>query len=295
MRLIVTAFAALVQTLAMAQQQPVSFQTQKLSETVHVLMGGGGNIGISAGPDGIFIIDDNVAPLAPRVVEEIAKIQQGPVRFVVNTHWHFDHTGGNELLGEAGAVIVAHENVRKRMSVKQFLKTPNETMEQPASPAAALPVVTFTRDVTFHLNGEDMAATHVAHAHTDGDIVVYFKKSNVVHTGDTYVNTLFPFIDKSSGGSLIGLIAATEKLVADINDETKVIPGHGPVSNKREVRAYHAMLIAARDRIGKLVKEGRTVDQVVAAKPLAEYDKWGKGFISADNFVRTVYEELKGG
>ena len=278
---------------AFAQQDfsKVEVTSEKLAEGVYMLKGAGGNIGLSVGADAAFLIDDQYAPLTPKIKAAVAALTDKPVRFVLNTHWHGDHTGGNKDLGEAGTLIVAHENVRKRMSTDQFIEAFG--MKEPASPPAALPVVTFNDSVTFHLNGDDIYAVHVAPAHTDGDSIVQFRKANVLHGGDTFFNGMYPFIDLSSGGSIGGMIAAADRLLALAGDGTKIIPGHGPLATKADLKAYRDMLVTARDRVGALVKAGKTLEETTAAKPLAELDaKWGQGFLKADPFVSILYKDL---
>ncbi len=281
-------------SLTVAAQQnfdTVTVTTQTLAGSVSMLLGSGGNIAVSVGPDGVLMIDDQFAPLAPKIKAAIAKLSPGAVRFLINTHWHGDHSGGNEVFGRDGALIVAHDNVRNRMGTDQFLKLFNQKV--PAAPGIALPVVTFAESVTFHLNGDDIHVIHVANAHTDGDAIIHFAKANVIHMGDTYFNGGYPFIDTGSGGSLVGVIKATESALAMIDDKTKVIPGHGPVGTKADLKTYHDLLVTIRDRINKIIAEGKTVDQVIAAKPLADLDaKYGKGFMGPDMFLRIIYESL---
>jgi cyclase len=270
----------------------VRIQVQRISGGVYMLMGSGGNIGLSVGDDAAFIIDDQFAPLSEKIKAAIKTVSAKPIRFVVNTHWHGDHTGGNEPMGQSGAIIVAHDNVRKRMSVDQFNKTFNQAIK--ASPKVALPVVTFADAVTFHLNGDSILVHHVAPAHTDGDAVVYFAKANVMHGGDTFFNGSYPFIDLDSGGSLDGMIAAADRMLALSNANTKIIPGHGPLATVAELRAYRQMLMTTRDKVRPLVAAGRTLDQVKAAKPTAEFDAtWGKAFINPDLWVTMAYNSYK--
>ena len=259
--------------------------------SVYVLMGSGGNIGLSVGPDAAFLVDDQFAPLTPKIVAAVREITERSIRFVLNTHWHGDHTGGNENLGKAGALIVAHENVRVRMSTDQFLEAFNRTV--PASPAGALPVVTFTDAVTFHLNDDEIHAFHVPPAHTDGDAVVHFRRANVVHMGDVYVNGGYPFIDRSSGGSIDGLIGAVARALELVDGATKVIPGHGQVSDGTGLERYHDMLVAIRDRVAQEIASGKTRDEVIAAKPTAAFDEaWGRGSRTGDQFATAVYDSL---
>jgi glyoxylase-like metal-dependent hydrolase (beta-lactamase superfamily II) len=266
----------------------VQIRTVPLSSGLAMLMGAGGNMAVSWGSDGTFLVDDQFAPLTPKIVAAIAKLTQNPVRWVANTHYHGDHSGGNENLGNAGAIIVAHENVRRRMSTEQFSKIFNRST--PPSPKVALPIVTFTDQVSFHQNGEDIAVFHVSNAHTDGDAIIWFKNANVVHMGDTYFKERYPFIDVDGGGSLDGIIAAADRVLSAIDNNTRVIPGHGELSNKSELAEYRNVMVAARDRGKKLIADGKTLEQAIAAKPLADYDgKWGTGFIKPDVFLKLIY------
>jgi cyclase len=267
----------------------VEVKTEKLAEGIYVLTGAGGNIGVSAGADGVFLIDDEYAPLTEKIKAAIAAISDKPIRFLLNTHWHGDHTGGNENLGGGGVLIVAHENVRKRMSVEQFIEAFGEKV--PPSPAVALPIVTFTDAVTFHLNGEEINAFHVAPAHTDGDAIIYFRKANVVHMGDVFFNGLYPFIDVSSGGNLDGVIAAVDRVLALVDANSKIIPGHGSIGDEGSLLSYREMLAAVRHEVKPMVGAGKTRREVVAAKPTKQFDaKWGNGFIKPDAFVGIVYD-----
>ena len=280
-----------VPLLAQAQRDfsQVEVKSAALREGAYLLTGAGGDMVASAGEDGVFIIDDQFAPLSEKIRAELAKLSDKPLRFVINTHWHGDHTGGNENLGKAGAVIVAHDNVRKRMSVEQLVLGD----KVPASPSAALPVVTFSSDVTLHLNGDSVHIWHVAHAHTDGDALVKFERLNVLHMGDIYFNGLYPFIDAGSGGSIGGVLAAVDRGVALSDADTLVVPGHGPVSNRAELAAYGAMLKDYRDRIAALKAEGKTLEQVIALKPTAATDEaLGKTFITPEQLVTSIYQTL---
>ncbi len=266
-------------------------RTVAVARNIHMLVGSGGNVGISVGEDGVFMIDDKFAPLADQIKAAIKKLSPKPLRFLLNTHWHGDHTGGNERFGKTGAIIVAHENVRKRMSVDSVIEALHRKV--PASPKAALPVVTFTSDVTFHWNGDTIHAFHVPPAHTDGDVVVHFKKANVIHTGDVYFNGLYPFIDLSSGGSVLGVIRAASRVIDLCDDKTKVIPGHGPLSDRAELIVYRDMLAAVRQRIVKLIEAGKSADEAVAAHPTKDFDaKWGQGFLKPDIWTRIVYQSV---
>jgi len=272
----------------------VEVKAEKLAEGVHMLTGAGGNIGVSSGPDGVFLVDDQYAPLTQKIKAAVAAISDRPIRFVLNTHWHGDHTGGNENLGKAGVLVVAHDNVRRRMSAEQFIEAFGSKVS--ASPAGALPVVTFSDTVTFHLNGEEVHAFHVPPGHTDGDSVVFFRKANVVHMGDLFFNGSYPFIDLSSGGSFEGVIGAAERVLGMVDEGTRVIPGHGPAARRRDLAAYRDVLVAVRDKVKPLVAAGKTLDEVKAAKPTAAFDeKWGQGFMKTDVWLGIVYASLKGG
>ena len=285
---------ALLAFPAFAQQDfsKVEIRAEKLSEAVYLLTGAGGNIGLSLGEDAVFLVDDQFAPLTERIEAAIAKLTAQPVKFVLNTHWHFDHTGGNESFGKAGALIVAHENVRKRMSVEGFIEFLG--MKFKAEPRAALPVVTFTRDLSFHINGEEVYVLHVASAHTDGDAIVHFRRSDVFHMGDTFFNRLYPFIDTSSGGTVEGVIAAADRVLQASNERTRIIPGHGPLASRADLQAYRDMLATVSARIGEQVRAGRSLAEVVDSKPTAEFDAvWGKGFLNPQRFTDMLYKNLQ--
>lgn len=281
-------------TVAYAQTPDTTRITAtRLAEGVYVLMGEGGNIGLSTGPNGAFLIDDEYAPLTDRIRATVDSLCACPVRFVLNTHWHRDHTGGNENLGKAGVLIVAHENTRKRMSVEQFIEAFDAHV--PAAPAGALPVVTFSDTITFHLNGDDIRAYHVAPAHTDGDVIIHFTHANVFHMGDTYFNGFYPFIDVGTGGTINGMIAAADRVLAEADAGTKIIPGHGPVSGRTELAAYRDMLVGVRDKVRPMVKAGRSLAQVQAARPSAKWDStWGNAFFTPEQFVAVVFQSLGG-
>jgi cyclase len=289
------AFAASAAPAALAQPNPdeVEIVAVSVAPEIWVLQGAGGNIGVSAGEDGAFLIDDGYAPLTAPVLAALETVTAEPVRFVINTHWHGDHTGGNERLGEAAAVIVAHDNVRQRLSTEQF----NAAFQRrtPASPPAALPVVTFADGVTLHLNGDTVAVTHVPAGHTDGDAVIRFREDDVLHTGDLFFNGNYPFVDLSSGGTVDGLIAGLEGLLAAVGEGTKIIPGHGALASRDDLAAYLAVIRGVRDRVAALIAEGKTRDETIAAKPTAPWDaEWGQGFISGDFLAATVYDSLTG-
>ena len=269
----------------------VQIETIKVADGVYMLKGQGGNIGLSTGEDGAFLVDDQFAPLSDKIKAAIAAVSDKPVRFLVNTHWHGDHTGGNENFEADGVIIVAQDNVYKRLSTESFSKMFN--MTRPARPKEALPVITFTDAVTFHVNGQDIRVQHLEHAHTDGDSVLFFTHSNVLHTGDIFFNGQYPFIDLESGGSVNGVIEAVRTLLPMIDANTKIIPGHGELSDKAGLTAYLEMLTTVRDRVQALIAKGATRDAVIAAKPSAEYDAaLGNGFIKPDVFAGVFYDSL---
>lgn len=273
---------------AQVNYDTVQVRTMALAPGVFMLVGSGGNIGLSVGDDAAFIVDDQFAPLTPKILAAIAAVTPKPVRFVLNTHWHFDHTGGNENLGKAGAIVMAHENVRRRMSTEQFIQALNR--REPASPHGALPIVTFTDAVTFHINGDSVIAQKVPSAHTDGDAIVRFVKANVIHMGDVFHNAGLPFVDRSSGGSIHGVIGAADLVLGMSDANTKIIPGHGPVADRARLKAWRDALYAARERVRAEIAAGKTVDQVLAANITATYARDWPG--SHERFVRTLYEEL---
>ncbi len=296
MKLTVSALAAALvgaASLTAAQQDfsKVQIQTVDVAPGVHMLIGSGGNIGVSSGGDGVLVIDDQYAPLTEKIRAAVSAISQAPIRFVVNTHWHGDHTGGNENLGGAGSVIVAHENVRRRMSSEQVSEFFKRTT--PASPKAALPVMTFADDVSFHVNGDELHVFHVDPAHTDGDSIIHWKSANVFHMGDLYFSGGFPFIDLDSGGSIDGVIAAADKVLALANDASKIIPGHGPLASKKDLTGYRDMLKTIRSRVQSQITGGKSLDEVKASRPTKEWDDTlGKGFINGDSLTQFVYRSL---
>ena len=262
-----------------------------VAEGVYMLMGEGGNIGLSVGDDGVFAIDSQFAPLTEKIQAAIATLSDEPIRFLLNTHWHFDHTGGNENFTNTGTVIVAHNNVRERMSRDQFIA--GLGMEVPTSSPAALPIVTFSEDITFHFNGETIHANHVNPAHTDGDSIVHFASANVIHTGDVYFNGLYPFIDVSSGGGIDGMIAAVDRVLAMADDETQIIPGHGALSTKAELADYRVMLVTVRDRMQAAIASGASIEEILAMDLNADYDATlGNGFLTPEQFTRILYADL---
>lgn len=287
------ALLTIISVSSVSAQDPdsVEFVRQRLAEGVYLLQGAGGNIAVSTGKDGVFIIDDDYAQLAGKLKAAIRGLSTTPVRFVINTHKHGDHTGGNAVLGTDGAIIVAQENVRSRMSVATFYKEFNQT--SPASPAEALPIITFGESMTLYLNGDTVDILHAKSAHTDGDALVRFRKANIIHMGDTYFNGFYPFIDVTLGGTLDGMIGAANQALALIDDRTKIIPGHGPLATKSELTAYRDMLVTVRVRIAKAKIDGMTAEQVLNANPLADLDStWGKGFLTTAQFTTAAYNAI---
>jgi glyoxylase-like metal-dependent hydrolase (beta-lactamase superfamily II) len=276
----------------------VEIKVTKVSGNIYMLEGGGaGNIAASVGEDGIVIVDDQYAPLADKIQAAVKnlKITDKPVRFVINTHYHGDHTGGNEPFASTGSTVIAQDNVRKRLETPGIAGNGSSIkMETKAATKGALPVITFDHDVTVHLNGEDIRALHFPAGHTDGDAIIFFPKNNVVHMGDDFVRYGFPFIDVSSGGSVQGMISAMEKCEAQLPPDVKVIPGHGALSNLDDVRAFTKMLKETSAVVQKAIDEHKTMEQMKQEKILAPWAKWSGEFLDADKFIETLYNSLTG-
>ena len=269
----------------------INIEAQRVADNIYMLTGSGGNMGVLIGEDGVILIDDQYAALTDKIVAAIAKLSDRPIRFLINTHWHGDHTGGNENLGKAGVIIVAHDNVRERMSKENFMAAFNVTT--PPSPREALPIVSFSDSVTFHVNGEELVVTHLKNGHTDGDSIIHFRKTNVIHTGDLVFNGAYPLIDVSSGGSIDGIIAAEEYILSIADDQTRIIPGHGALADQAAVQALHQVLVTARERVRKLKEEGKSLEQIQQAKPNADFDQsYGAGFINGDRIIEFIYQSL---
>lgn len=289
MRTLLVSLLLLATTTASAQRDfsKVEVKATRVAGAVYMITGMGGNIGVSVGADGIVMIDDQYAPLAPKIEAALKTIANQPVRFIINTHFHGDHTGGNEHFGKS-APIVAHENVRRRLASGGTIRG---TTIPPAAPGA-LPIVTFNDTLTIHLNGEDVRAVHTPHGHTDGDSVIWFTKSNVVHMGDQFFNGTFPFVDRESGGSVRGMIANVDRVLATLPDDVKVIPGHGPLSDKNGLRAFVAVLRGTSAAVESGIASGKTLQQLQDEKVLAAWDAWGQGFIKTNDWIATLHAEL---
>jgi len=283
---------AFASTLHAQNMQDVEIKTHQVRDNVYMLEGRGGNIGLFVGEDGAFMIDDQFAPLTDKILAAVRDITDKPVKFLINTHWHSDHTGGNENLGKRGSIIVAHQNVRKRLSTEQFMEAFGRSV--PPSPEDALPVITFEDSVTFHWNDDEVRVIHVPHAHTDGDSLIHFTRTNVIHMGDIYFSEGYPFIDPSSGGVIDGMIHGVNKALDISNEDTRYIAGHGKITGRNELKEYRDMLFDVRKRINRLMRQDKTREQIIAAKPTENYDdQWGRGFMRPDQWVGIVYDGIK--
>lgn len=268
----------------------IQIKTNQVTEHIYFLEGRGGNIGVLVGEEGVLMVDDQYAPLSEKIKAAVQVLSTHPLKYLINTHWHGDHAGGNENFGNEGAIIVAHENVRERLSTDQVNKAFNRTT--PASPEAAWPEITFSEDIQLHFNGQDIVLLHVHNAHTDGDSFVWFPNSNVLHMGDCFFKGRFPYIDLGSGGSVAGAIKAVQIALSLTDSATKIIPGHGQLANKQDLLNYHNMLIEIVDRVKLAMAEGKTLDEMKAAGLDAGYEAWGTGFINAERFVDIIWTDL---
>jgi cyclase len=287
--LLVVSLLFAVSTQAQTDFSKVEIKATKVAGNVYMLEGSGGNIGVSVGDDGLLIVDDQFAPLADKIRAALKGIADKKLHFILNTHWHQDHTGGNVAFGPE-APIIAHDNVRKRMSTEQKSIVFNRTT--PASPREALPVITFNQSLTVWFNGEEIRVIHYPQGHTDGDSVIFFSKSNVVHLGDDFFAGRFPFVDLESGGTVEGLIRNIGELVTKIPPDAKLIPGHGPISNLEDLKSYHRMLQQTTEIVRQKVAAGKTLDQIKTEGLPAEWAPWGTGFIKTDRWVETIYKSL---
>jgi glyoxylase-like metal-dependent hydrolase (beta-lactamase superfamily II) len=267
----------------------VEIKATKVAGNIHMLEGSGGNIGVSVGEDGVLIVDDQFAPLADKIKAALKSLGEGKLKFVLNTHWHGDHTGGNAAFGRE-APVIAHENVRKRLSTEQKSEVFKRTT--PASPKEALPVITFGQSLSVHFNGEEIRVIHFPQGHTDGDSVIFFTSSNVVHMGDDFFAGRFPFVDLESGGTVQGLAKNIGDILAKLPADVKIIPGHGPISTVNDLKLYHRMLIEITDIVRKKMAAGRTLEQIKADGVPEEWKSWGTGFIKTDIWLETIYRSL---
>lgn len=275
--------------LEIKAQQEVTIKTEKITDQFYVLKGRGGNIGLFVGKDAVYMIDDQFAPLTQKILAAIKTITPKNVDYLINTHWHGDHTGGNENMGKEGVLIIAHDNVRVRMSKESTRRG----KKVPPAPKVALPVVTFDNTISFHINGDDVMATHIHNAHTDGDSFIYFTNNNVLHTGDSYFQGAFPYIDLGSGGSVNGYIDGLKKMLMVIDDETKIVPGHGKISNKKEMTTYLQMLTTLRDRVAKAIKNGKTLDEVSKDNSITQGFESYESWITQERIRTTIFKSLQ--
>ena len=275
-------------TVSVYADDEVKINAVPVSDQIYMLTGNGGNIGLFIGKDGTFLIDDQFAPLTEKIVAAIKAAGGDVPKFLINTHYHGDHTGGNENLGKSGTLIFSHDNVRERLTAGSFIAAFN--MKSSAASEEGLPVVTFSEDISFHLNGDNVQAIHVPHAHTDGDSFIYFKVANVIHAGDIFFNGFYPFIDVAHGGSVKGVIEATDKILSLADSDTKIIAGHGPLGDKAQLASYRLMLATAYERLKALKEDGKSVEEAIAAKPLADLEEtWGDGLFKGDRWIELTY------
>ena len=287
--LLIVSLLFAVSVSAQTDFSKVQMKATKVAGNVYMLEGAGGNIGVSVGDDGLLIVDDQFAPLADKIRAALKGIADKKLHFILNTHWHGDHTGGNVAFGPE-ATIIAHDNVRKRLATEQKSTVFNTTT--PPSPKEALPVITFDQTLTVHFNGEDIKAIHYPRGHTDGDSVIFFSASNVVHLGDDFFAGRFPFVDLESGGSVEGLVKNIGELITKIPADAKLIPGHGPISTLDDLKSYHRMLQQTTGIVRGKIKAGKTLDQIKTEGLPAEWAPWGSGFIKTDRWVETIYKSL---
>lgn len=291
--LIAVGFLGLAVVSADARETEISFKSIELAAGLYMLQGQGGftggNLGLSAGDDGVVLIDDGVAPLAPKMLEAVTDITGRPVDFVINTHVHGDHIGGNAALRASGATIIGHENIRQRLVEDDSVSADGSA----PAPESMMPEITFSQSMTFHLNGHEAFVFHVERAHTDGDAVIYFRAADVLHAGDVLFNHLFPFIDLESGGSVAGYLDAQDDILSLAGPGSRIIPGHGPLASKSDLQAARDMLADARDRVKALVDAGKSEQDIVADNPLAVYEDWSWDFITTEVMTRTLVRDLR--
>ena len=290
---LVSQAAAPVDRVAQMRQSSanVPIKVTPLRDNLFLLQGAGGNMVAQTGPDGQLLIDTSFSPAVPRIREALASLSKDPLDAIINTHWHFDHTDGNEGLHAPGVSILAHTNTRERLATPQVMRLMD--LHFPASPAKALPTLTFDHEFTAYHNGDQIDMAHLDPAHTDTDIYIHFTKGDVLHVGDIWFNGFYPLIDDSSGGRISGMVAASEQALALVGPQTKIVPGHGPLGDKAGLQSYRDMLATVRDRVAKLKSSGSSLEQAVAQKPTADLDNtWGHGSMTPDVFVAQVYRTL---
>ena len=275
-----------------AQDENVTIKTTELTESIYMLEGSGGNIIVSVGEDGVFMVDDQFAPLTEKIKDAISKRTDKPIKFVINTHWHPDHTGGNENFGELDAIIVSHDNVRKRLSTEQFQEFFNRSV--PPLSEKGLPIITFSDNMTIFQNGDEIKIIHVDNGHTDGDSIVYFTKNNVIHVGDDFNDKSYPFIDLSSGGSIDGLISSLQTTSSIIDDETKVVSGHSEISNKTKVNDFTNMLKDVREKISQMIEDGKSLEEIIASQPTSKYYEiyYDHTRFQPEDFITFIYQSI---
>ena len=281
---------SILSTNAQSRFDKAEIKTHKITDQIHYLEGSGGNIGVLIGDEGVLIIDDQYAPLSGKIKKAIKELSDHPVKYVVNTHWHGDHTGGNGNFGKTGSIIIAQENVLARMSTEQV----NKAWDKPRPPSLeeAWPEITFNEDMKIHFNGQNVVLIHVHNAHTDGDTFVWFPKSNVIHMGDCFFNGRFPYIDLGSGGSVDGAIRAVQLALSLTDSNSKIIPGHGQLATKSDLMQYHKMLNVMRDRVKNAIADGKTIEEIKAAHLDAGYEEWGKAFINSEKIIDIIWTDL---
>jgi cyclase len=286
-------FAACLALAAGARAQQdyskVQMKATRANGNVYMLEGAGGNIGVSVGADGVLIVDDQFAPLAEKIRAAVRELNPGQLRFVLNTHFHGDHTGSNAVFGKE-STIIAHDNVRKRLAAGQPAQGAGSGT--PPAPKEALPVITYAQSVSIHFNDEEIRVIHFPHGHTDGDSVIFFTRSNVVHMGDDFFAGRFPFVDIDSGGDVLGMTKNVGDIIAQLPADVKIIPGHGPLSNLDDLKSYHRMLLTTTDIVRQQIKAGKTIAQIKSAGLPEEWKTWGSGFIKTDRWIETVYRSL---